>query len=158
MTVYVSDRLKFQVREALATIGQPATTADVAAIVGRSHNSVRVALRDAGSVVQLDGSYPVLWTIDGADGSSVSRRVASKHADVDYTVSAKQTDDVVAVWNKQHEAVGQALSALVINRDLPIKKVAEQIGTLAGSLAALAYELQQVSDRPEWYDVLTETD
>jgi hypothetical protein len=158
VTVYVSDRLKFQVREALATIGQPATTADVAAIVGRSHNSVRVALRDAGSVVQLDGSYPVLWTIDGADGSSVSRRVASKHADVDYTVSAKQTDDVVAVWNKQHEAVGQALSALVINRDLPIKKVAEQIGTLAGSLAALAYELQQVSDRPEWYDVLTETD
>jgi hypothetical protein len=158
MTVYVSDRLKFQVREALATIGQPATTADVAAIVGRSHNSVRVALRDAGSVVQLDGSYPVLWTIDGADGSSVSRRVASKHTDVDYTVSAKQTDDVVAVWNKQHEAVGQALSALVINRDLPIKKVAEQIGTLAGSLAALAYELQQVSDRPDWYDVLTETD
>jgi hypothetical protein len=77
---------------------------------------------------------------------------------VDYTVSAKQTDDVVAVWNKQHEAVGQALSALVINRDLPIKKVAEQIGTLAGSLAALAYELQQVSDRPDWYDVLTETD
>jgi hypothetical protein len=108
--------------------------------------------------VQLDGSYPVLWTIDGADGSSVPHRVASKHADVDYTVSAKQTDDVVAVWNKQHEAVGHALSALVINRDLPIKKVAEQIGTLAGSLAALAYELQQVSDRPDWYDVLTETD
>ena len=158
MTVYVSDRLKFQVREALATIGQPATTADVAALVGRSHNSVRVALRDAGSVVQLDGSYPVLWTIDGADGSTNTRRVASKHADVDYTVSAKQTDDVVAVWNKQHEAVGQALSALVINRDLPIKKVAEQIGTLAGSLAALAYELQQVNDRPDWYDVLTETD
>jgi hypothetical protein len=77
---------------------------------------------------------------------------------VDYTVSAKATDDVVAVWNKQHEAVGQALSALVINRDLPIKKVAEQIGTLAGSLASLAYELQQVSDRPDWYDVLTETD
>jgi hypothetical protein len=158
MTVYVSDRLKFQVREALASIGQPATTADVAALVGRSHNSVRVALRDAGSVVQLDGSYPVLWTIDRTDGLNGSRRVASKHADVDYTVSAKQADDVVAVWNKQHEAVGQALSALVINRDLPIKKVAEQIGTLAGSLAALAYELQQVSDRPDWYDVLTETD
>jgi hypothetical protein len=158
MTVYVSDRLKFQVREALATIGQPATTADVAALVGRSHNSVRVALRDAGSVVQLDGSYPVLWTIEGPNGATASRRVLSKHADVDYTVSAKATEDVVAVWNKQHEAVGQALSALVINRDLPIKKVAEQIGTLAGSLAALAYELQQVSDRPDWYDVLTETD
>lgn len=154
MPIYVSDRLKNQVLEAMRTIGKPASTGDIAALVGRSPNSVRIALREVAA--QQDGSYPLLWSLPQTNGMTVSRRVFSKHTDVEYVVSAKKQSDIVSVWNKQREAVGNALAALEIERGIDVKKISEQVGTLAGSLASLAYDLQQVSDRPDWYDVLTD--
>jgi hypothetical protein len=62
----------------------------------------------------------------------------------------------VKIWNSQREAVGKSLQELEITPTLDVKKAADQIGTLAGSLAALAYTLDSVQGMPDWYEIITE--
>ena len=152
MAVFVSDRLRVTVLDALRVAGQPLSALDLASMLGKSPQAVREALKDSGAV-SVDDSRPALWTLPG---ERMEKRAPAKHTEVDYIVSTKQTDDIVAIWNAQREAVGVSLTQLEIVSSMKPGKVAEQVGSLAGSLAALAYSLDQVKSMPDWYEILTD--
>ena len=153
MAVFTSKRLQASVLDTLRMIGEPTSVTEIAKVIGKSRQAVRHALQDSGAVV-VDDSRPLLWTLP--ENLQGARRVPSKHTDVEYTVSTKQTDDIVAIWNAQREAVGVSMSQLEIVPSMKPGKVAEQVGSLAGSLASLAYALEQVKNLPDWYEILTE--
>jgi len=152
MSTFVSKRLQTQVMDLLRLTDEPMTTQDVAVILGKSQQAVRIALNECGAW-RVDDSYPVMWTVP--DSLKVStRRAPSKYAEIDITVSTMAVDNIVDNWNASVESLSAALSQLVITSDSNPKKEAERIGTVAGSMAYLAYELSQVANKPDWYEIL----
>lgn len=156
MKVTVGTRLQMLVIETLMQARTPLRTSEIAQITGRSVTAVKAAL-EASRAERVPGVAPAEWYLPES-GELGPRRVPSKHADLDFLVSTKTTDNIVELWNKQREVVGQSMKELNITEKLNPKKAAEQIGTLAGSLAALAYTLASVQDMPDWYEIITEKD
>jgi hypothetical protein len=137
----------------MRVVGEPISSNELAKVLGKSPQAVRQALSSSGAI-KIDDSRPILWALPGS--IRMEQRVPAKFSDVDYVVSTKQTDDIVAIWNAQREAVGTSLTQLEIVSTMKPGKVAEQVGSLAGSLAALAYALDQVKSMPDWYEILTD--
>lgn len=154
MKVTVGTRLQMLVTEALMQARTPLRTSEVAQVTGRSVTAVKAAL-EASRAERVPGVTPAEWYLPDT-GAAGPRRAPSKHDGAEFIVSTKTTDDIVAIWNKQHDAVGKSLQELEIVPTLDPKKAAEQIGTLAGSLAALAYTLASVQGMPDWYEIITE--
>ena len=152
MPIYVSDRLKTQVIDALRQARTPLTTNNVANLIGKSQQATRTALIAAGAE-RVDDSWPVLWTV--ADRNTI-RHVPSQFSDIQLTVGAKDVDDILNMWNQNHEGLGDAIKSLFINEDTTPSFIAEQLGTIAGSIAYLAWQISEVADKPDWYEILTE--
>lgn len=154
MKVTVGSRLQMLVTEALMQAQTPLRTSEVAQITGRSVTAVKAAL-EASRAERVPGVTPAEWVLPET-GAAGPRRVPSKHKGIEFTVSTKTTEGIVKIWNSQREAVGKSLQELEITPTLDVKKAADQIGTLAGSLAALAYTLDSVQGMPDWYEVITD--
>lgn len=154
MPIYVSDRLKTQVLDALRQAHDPLTTSEVAAILGKSHQATRTALIGSGAE-KVDSSWPIMWTLPDRISS---RKVPSQFSDVELTVGAKDVDDILNMWNENHDALGEAIKKLHINPDSTVSAVATQLGTIAGSMAYLAWQLSEVANKPDWYEILTESE
>jgi len=154
MKVTVGSRLQMLVTETLMQAHTPLRTSEVAQITGRSVTAVKAAL-EASRAERVPGVAPAEWVLPDTDAAG-PRQVPSKHKGVQFTVSTKTTDGIVKIWNSQREAVGKSLQELEITPTLDVKKAADQIGTLAGSLAALAYTLDSVQGMPDWYEVITD--
>ena len=154
MPIYISTRLQTQVIDALRQASVPLTTSDVSNIIGKSAQATRTALIASGAT-KLDDSWPIMWTLpDRISG----RKVPSQFNDVELTVGAKEVDDILNMWNESHEALGEAVKRLHINPDSTVSAVAAQLGTIAGSIAYLAWQLDQVASKPDWYEILTESE
>lgn len=154
MPIYVSERLKTQVIDALRRAHDPLTTAEVAAIIGKSHQATRTALVGSGAH-KLDSSWPIMWT---APNRNSDRKVPSQFSDVELTVGAKDVDDILNMWNESHEALGDAIKALHVTPDSTVSAISTQLGTIAGSIAYLAWQLSEVAGKPDWYEILTESE
>lgn len=154
MPIYVSDRLKTQVLDALRQAHDPLTTSEVAAIIGKSQQATRTALVGSGAE-KVDSSWPIMWTLPDRISD---RKVPSQFSDVQLTVGAKDVDDILNMWNESHDALGEAIKRLHINPDSTVSAIATQLGTIAGSIAYLAYQLDNVADKPDWYEILTESE
>lgn len=124
-------------------------------MVGKSTQATSSALEASGAL-RVAGIYPTEWTIVGAETIVGSRIVNSKFDEETYTVSTATSDNLVSVWNAKRQDVADALAKLSISPKIDPKKAALQLGTIAGSLAALAYSLQENSSKPDWYIILTE--
>lgn len=153
MTIYISKRLQLQVTEALAQAGTPMTTNDIAKLVGKSPQATRAALQASGAL-KLDESWPVLW----ASNRNTAGKVPSQFNDVQLTVGAKDVDGILTMWNENHEILGDSIKKLHINPDSTVSAVATQLGTIAGSIAYLAHQLDNVAGKPDWYEILTESE
>lgn len=154
MATAVSKRLQLRVLDTLRTADQPLTTSEVAMLINRSFETTRHALSTIGAV-QVPDSYPTEWTIALADTPSLLRKAPSKFTDVDYTVSTKPVPNLVDAWNKQRGKLGEVLSLTEIDAKANPKQLALQLGTIAGTLAALSYSLSEVAGTPDWHDTLT---
>lgn len=153
MTIYISKRLQLQVTEALAQAGTPMTTNDLAKLIGKSPQATRAALQASGAI-KLDESWPILWA---SNRNSVGQ-VPSQFNDVRLMVGAKDVDDILNMWNASHEALGEAIKKLHIEPDSTVSAIATQLGTIAGSIAYLAHQLDNVAGKPDWYEILTESE
>lgn len=154
MATAVSKRLQLRILDALRTAGQPLTTSEVAMLVGKSFETTRHALGSIGAVRVAD-AFPTEWTIATADTPSSLRKAPSKFTEVDYTVSANNVPNLVDAWNTQRGKLGEVLALTEINSKADPKHIALQLGTVAGTLAALACMIDEVSTLPDWYDSLT---
>lgn len=154
MTTYVSKRLQTQVLDLLRLTDEPMSTQDVALVLGKSQQAVRIALNECGAW-RVDESHPVLWTVPDTM-KKATRRAPSKYAEIDLTVSTASVDNIVDTWNASVDTLSKAISELRIDPKSNPKKEAERIGTVAGSMAYLAYELNEVAGKPDWYEILTE--
>jgi hypothetical protein len=154
MKVTVGTRLQMLVTEALMQARTPLRTSEVAQITGRSVTAVKAAL-EASRAERVPGVAPTEWVLPDTPAAG-PMRVPSKHDGIEFTVSTKTADGIVEIWNKQRDSVGKSLQELEITPTLDPKKAAMQIGTLAGSLAALAYTLAGVQGMPDWYEIITE--
>lgn len=153
MATFISKRLQASVLDTLRLTGEPMSVKNIAATLGISQQSVRAALENSGAVI-ADDSRPSLWVLP--ESLVGAKRVPCKHNDIEFVVSTKATKDIVALWNKQRATIGSSVAELEIDAKLNPGKTAEQLGSLAGSLAALAYELDQVKSMPDWYEILTD--
>ena len=154
MATAVSKRLKLRVLDTLRTANQPLTTSEVAMLINRSFETTRHALTAVGAV-RVEDSFPTEWTIATADTPSAFRKAPSKFTEVDYTVSANNVPNLVDAWNTQRGKLGEVLALTEINSKADPKHIALQLGTVAGTLAALACMIDEVSTLPDWYDSLT---
>ena len=136
MAIFTSKKLQLQVLQALKDADRPMRTAEVAAVVGKTAPAVAAALEQSGARKLL--GYPAKWTIDGANTIIGSRIAPSKFEGEQYVVTTAPTDELVAAWNEKCEAVGAALTKLHITPKSDPAELALQLGTIAGSLAALA--------------------
>lgn len=154
MPIYISARLQNQVLDALNSTSVPLTTADVSNIIGKSAQATRTALIASGAI-KIDNSYPIMWT---APNRNKIRKAPSQFDDVELTVGAKDVDDLLNMWNEHHEALGESIKSLEITPDSTVSAIAEQLGTIAGSIAHLAWQLSDVAGKPDWYEILTESE
>lgn len=153
MPVYISSRLVNQVTDALRQANTPLSTNDVANIIGKSKQATRLALNES-NAKKVDDSWPILWTLGDTDTPSVP----SQFSDVKLLVAAKHVQNILPMWNDNHAQLGDAIKALRIDEDSIPAFVAEQLGTIAGSIAYLAHTLDKVANKPDWYEILTETE
>lgn len=142
--------------QALADADRPLKTSEVARIVGKSTPATSNALREAGAT-PVAGVYPTEWAT-GGDTVLATRLVPSKFDDVQYVVIAADTDNLVQVWNDKREDLASNLAKLSITPKSDPKKTAIQLGTIAGSIGALAYNLHVVAGKPDWYHILTDNE
>lgn len=154
MAQKISKRLQARVLDILRIADTPLTTREVAMLVNRSYEATRQALALVGAE-RVDSSFPTEWKIADSNMPDALKKVPSKFDEVSYTVSTKDVVQLVQVWNSQREATGKAMTDTEITPDSNPKDLAIKLGTVAGSLAALAYQLSEVATRPDWFDVLT---
>jgi hypothetical protein len=123
-------------------------------LINRSFEATRKALSTVGAMPVAD-SYPTEWTIATADTPSSMRKAPGKFDEIEYTVGTKPVAGLVTAWNAQRGKLGELLSATEINTKTDPKQLAIQLGTIAGTLAALSYSLSEVAGSPDWLDQLT---
>lgn len=152
--ITTSKRLKTRVLMALSSNEDGLRTSEIAGIVGASVTATRAALEAIGAV-KVAEAYPTEWTIDGTKKPSLSKVVPSKFTGVEYVVTSKEVSDIVSAWNEQCAALGEAISRSTITSDSNTTKSAKDLGTLAGSIVALAFALSEVAGKPDWLDILT---
>lgn len=153
-TIVTSRRLKSRVLLALSG-DEPLRTSEVAGIVGASVTATRAALESVGAI-RIDTVYPTEWTITPPTiPEKGSKAVPSKFTGVEYVVTSKAVDDIVGAWNAQCAALGTAIAASAVVAGSDPKKLAKDLGTVAGSIAALSYALNGVAGKPDWLDILT---
>lgn len=151
----VSKRLQVRTLDALRQAGTPLSTAEVAMLVGRSYESARQALVAVGAA-PVDDSQPTKWTIETPSMPVSLQKVPSKHEGFDMTVSTTEFPAPVLTWNTQRESLGAAITKLEIKPTDKPSELAKKLGTTAGSMAYVAYRLNEVATRPDWYELLTE--
>lgn len=154
MATHVSKRTELKVIDAVRRAHTPLTTAEISILISKSFETTRHAIAQAG-LVPVDGSFPTEWKIGGAEEA---KAVPSKHSGATYQVSATDQKITIEAWNGSREALGASIAELEITYKTKPKELAKKLGTVAGNIAALAYELEAVSARPEWYDLLSERD
>lgn len=150
----VSKRLQVRVLDALRLANTPLTTSDVAMLVGKSYESTRQALELVGAE-RVDNSLPTEWIIAG-NVSEVVQTVPSKNSGFDMTISTAEFPTPVLAWNSQRETLANAISKLEIKPTDKPREVALKLGTTAGSMAYVAYRLNELATRPDWYEALTQ--
>lgn len=153
MAVFTSKRLQSTVLDAMRLVGEPMSVTEISKVIGKSRQAVRHALQESGAVI-VDDSRPVLWALP--DAIHGARRVPCKHNEVEFIVSTKDGANLITIWNKQREKIGKMIGNLEIEPSLDPRDMAEQLGSLAGSLAALAYDLDKVGNMPDWFEILTD--
>lgn len=150
----VSKRLQVRVLDALRLANTPLTTSDVAMLVGKSYEATRQALEIIGAE-RVDNSLPTEWRIPGAMPEAL-QNVPSKNSGFDMTVSTAEFPTPVLTWNSQRETLASAIAKLEIKPTDKPSEVALKLGTTAGSMAYIAYQLNELATRPDWYELLTQ--
>lgn len=155
MPTHVSDRTVLAVTELLRLSKTPMTTKELARALDKSYEAIRQAVSRA-ELIPADSSYPTRWTLTDLHNSV--RTVPSKNDGVEYVVSAPDTSGLVLQWNKNREQITSKLAELEITADKKPADLALRLGTASGILAKLAYELDQVAGKPDWYEIITESE
>lgn len=155
MSKSISKRLQVKVLDAMRTAGTPLTTSEISILVGKSYESTRQALLIVGAE-KVDDSFPTKWRMSDVALPVEGRTVPSNFHGDEYTVSTKPIEGLVQAWNESRESLGASLASTEITPNINPKNLAVQLGTVAGSIAALAYKLDEYATRPDWFESITE--
>ena len=150
----ISKRLQLTILQLLTDAGEPMKTSEIATAVGRTPTAVVRALEGT-SAYRLPDTRPAEWTIR-TEAPMLTKVVPSKFSDNAYVVSSGSAAGLLKAWNDKHKTVGETLAKFAITPDTDPEKMALQLGTVAGSIAALAYALKSVADDDNWYAKLTD--
>lgn len=150
-----SKQLQARVQAALNTAESPLKTSELAEMVGKTAKSVAAALKDIGAL-RVPDSYPAEWTIDE---SHVSANVVGPQKEgTRYTVISPTMKNIVTAWNESRIKLGETIIELAIEPDSDPEKLSERFAKAAGNFAAIAFELEKHSKKPDWYLILTESE
>jgi hypothetical protein len=75
---------------------------------------------------------------------------------MEYVVAGPDNSGLVLQWNKSRDQITSKLAELEITPASKPADLALRIGTASGILAKLAFELDEVAGKPDWYEILTE--
>lgn len=154
MATHVSNKTVVAVRELLRVAGTAMTTKEIALALGKSYEAVRQAIVQA-ELVTIGHGNPKHYALGELDNE---RRVKSKNDGLDYVVTGTTSSQISAEWNKNREAIVSLLAKSEIAPGVSPGELALRFGTASGVLAQLAYDLYNVADKPDWYEILTENE
>jgi len=148
-------RNEIKVRRVLEQFG-PRTIPDLAKRTGLAYNTVKTALERM-KASPIEGSYPAKWQLDGKPSAEIETATVriGKKQDLDVTVSISTHADWIDRWNAARKTFGQSVMMMAIDHDSDPAKLSAEFAAGASSFAGLAFAIQQVQDRPDWYELLS---
>lgn len=115
---------------------------------GVSPNTVRTALDHLGAV--SDGFHPAGWTkvakTKQASLATKSQPTVSVPLDID--------GDWVNRWEKARQRVGSRFATTEIMAESDPKELCSLFLDAAKIFSSIAYELEQIKDKPDWFELL----
>lgn len=131
------------------------TTKELSDIVGRTPSTVRVALAKIGAT-PVDESLPTRWKLP-SNRQTIEREAPSEFDEVVVKVSTKDVENIIQMWNDSKDALGQAITSLEIVPELTPSALATRLGTISGAIALLSSKIAEHQSKPDWYEILTES-
>lgn len=135
---------------------RPHTRDQLVALTGLSRATIVNAIREMG-LVKMPGTYPAYYMLapDTEIASmNIDTLVSTPKATARLLVGHRQYDDWVPRWNGAVRHFGQLLSNLTIEPDSDPRQLYNELANAAETIASLAYALQVVKGKPDWYTLL----
>lgn len=139
-----------KVRYEMATSRRALSVSEIRQRVGKSYHTIRAALEELGAE-QVPASYPALWLLPAE--LAELKQIGGKGQDV-VMVPYKPVGDVVGRWNAAREKFAERLAAVEIQPDKNPAALSKLFNEAATTLASIAYEIEHVSEGPDWYERL----
>lgn len=149
------DKTLDTVRSALVRMGT-ATVGDLEKRTGLAYNTVKTTLLAIGATPRA-GTWPRVWGFEQTHKSLTTvtaPQLRGAEKDLNIIVSIDSYTDWAARWEAARKQFGQDVAMQAIVPDADPAKLAAELALGAQSLAGLAYALQQVADRPDWFQML----
>jgi len=161
MKVEYSDRSRVSrktvdaVVQALTETPYPLTVKELQAATGKSYNTVRAALEAVGATAM--GEYPERYYAGEELIKPAADTTALKSFNGVKLIVPRvfDTTDFANRWNRGREVFGNRLIELVVRPDADVRALIGTFVSGASTLATMADLLEQVADKPDWYELVT---
>lgn len=137
-----------RVGSVLKATDYPLTVQEIAEIAELSQNSVRAALPKLNATT--DGNHPARWTkYKKTKAPSLAGRKKETVA-----VALDTAGNWIARWDAARQRVGSTLATTAIRPDSDPQELLVLFTDASRVFASIAYALQQVRDKPDWYQTM----
>lgn len=155
MSAKTSRRLQREVLDVLRMQSTPLRTSEIARMLGKSVTAIANALEDAGASKVEDVS-PAEWTYPVPKIGDPDIELQNVQKGERYAVYGSPEAATIDRWNANRQQLGKAIAGLNITYKSDAKDISTRLATVAGAMASLAYQIELVQDKPEWYLLLTD--
>lgn len=121
---------------------------------GLSYNAVKAALDRLGAIADEE-SYPAKWHLGALVDTVRAPRLAQPVGDLDIVISISTYNDWVPRWNGYYKRAGESLQLLGVDESSDPEVLSADLAAIARSTASMAFALQQVMNKPDWYQILS---
>lgn len=128
----------------------PADARKISQVTRLSYSTVRRGLEEIGAE-RVPDTWPVEWKIDA---SQVRREPELGKGDMRVSIPIREYHDWPQRWEEARESLAMNIAALQITPQDDPKALAVAFQRGATSLASIAYAIDQVANRPDWYSLI----
>lgn len=129
----------------------PADALKISHVTGLSYSTVRRGLDELGAT-RVPNTWPIEWKIDTSQIARPEPELGE--GDMRVSIPIRESDDWPQRWEAAREALAVSIAGLQITPQDDPKALAVAFQRGATSLASIAYAIDQVANRPDWYTLI----
>lgn len=137
---------------AAALFAAPSTVQSIVDQTGVSYSTVTRALKELRAVPST--GWPTKWSLPVGEAPVYEKSIAPKGIDNVVSVELEEADDWLPRWERARDQFSEGIGALWLAADANPKELREAFSKAAKTLASIAYALQNVEDKPDWFTLL----